>query len=156
MSRLCSWNIRGLNYPNKQVDIKIFLHEKNISLVGLLETKVKDKNVDKVVNKLFQGWNWHHNFHLNAKGRIWVAWRPSQFHIQILATDEQFIHCKVTLMQDMKKFFITFVYSANQDGQRRLLWEALKEIANEMEEGCCILGDFTYVLHPRDRLGGMI
>jgi len=33
------------------------LYEKNIGFVGLLETKVKEKNVEKVANKLFQGWN---------------------------------------------------------------------------------------------------
>ena len=81
MSRLCSWNIRGLNWPNKQEDIKIFLHEKNIALVGLLETKVKEKNVEKVAKNIFHGWNWHHNFSLNAKGRIWVAWKPSLYSI---------------------------------------------------------------------------
>ena len=57
MARICSWNIRGLNGPNKQEDVKIFLHEKNIGLVGLLEIKVKEKNVEKVANKLLQGWN---------------------------------------------------------------------------------------------------
>ncbi|KAJ8429723.1 hypothetical protein Cgig2_024975 [Carnegiea gigantea] len=29
MERICSWNIRGLNWPNKQEDVKIFLHEKD-------------------------------------------------------------------------------------------------------------------------------
>ena len=53
MDRICSWNIRGVNWPNKQEDVKIFLHEKYIGLVGLLETKVKEKNVDLVANKLF-------------------------------------------------------------------------------------------------------
>jgi len=57
VARICSWNIRGLNGPNKQEDVKIFLHEKNIGLVGLLEIKVKEKNVEKVANKLLQGWN---------------------------------------------------------------------------------------------------
>ena len=57
-------------------------------------------------------------------------------------------------MHDMKKFFVTFVYDANQDGERRLLWEALKELTTEMEERWCILGDFNSVLHPGDSLGG--
>ncbi|KAJ8426356.1 LOW QUALITY PROTEIN: hypothetical protein Cgig2_021476 [Carnegiea gigantea] len=40
METICSWNIRGLNWPNKQEDVKIFLHKKQIGLVGLLETKI--------------------------------------------------------------------------------------------------------------------
>jgi len=57
MARICSWDIRGFNWPNKQEDVKLFLHEKNMGLVGLLETKVKEKNVDKISSKIFQGWN---------------------------------------------------------------------------------------------------
>lgn len=44
--------------------------------MGLLETKVKVENVEKVVVSIFHGWNWAHNFSLNAQGRIWVAWHP--------------------------------------------------------------------------------
>jgi len=53
MDKLCSWNIRGLNWPNKQEVVKIFLHEKQIGFVDLLETKVKDKNVNLVATRLF-------------------------------------------------------------------------------------------------------
>jgi len=40
MDNIASWNIRGLNWPNKQEDVKLFLHINNIGLVGLLETKI--------------------------------------------------------------------------------------------------------------------
>ena len=132
MARICSWNVRGLNWPNKQEDIKLFLHEKNI----------------------FHGWQWHHNFNLNTKGRIWVAWKPSLYKVQILSTEEQFIHCQVTMLHDMRKFFITFIYGANQEGQRQVLWDALEEFAAAIDEGWCILGDFNAVLNTADRMGG--
>ena len=54
----------------------------------------------------------------------------------------------------MKKVYLTFVYEANQEGKRRALWEALKNIANNMEDAWCILGDFNSVLHLGDRMGG--
>jgi len=60
----------------------------------------------------------------------------------------------VTQVNAMKRFYLTFIYGANQEGQRRLLWEALTAIANDMEEAWYILGDFNSVLHPGDRLGG--
>ncbi|KAJ8430482.1 LOW QUALITY PROTEIN: hypothetical protein Cgig2_021728 [Carnegiea gigantea] len=62
-------------------DIKIFLQERNIGVIGLLETKFKEKNVEMAATKLFQGWYWQHNFHLNTKGRIWIAWRPRQYNV---------------------------------------------------------------------------
>ncbi|KAJ8444524.1 hypothetical protein Cgig2_028339 [Carnegiea gigantea] len=39
MDNIVSWNIRGLNGPDKQKDVKIFLHTNKIRLVDLLETK---------------------------------------------------------------------------------------------------------------------
>ena len=77
------------------------------------------------------------------------------YNVQILATEEQFIHCQVTTMQDIQKFYITYIYGANQEGQRRVLWEALEDIAAGMEEGWCILGDFNSILYSGDRMGGM-
>ena len=56
MERICSWNIRGLNWPNKQEDVKIFLHEKQIGFVGLLETKVKEGKASMIASNMFQGW----------------------------------------------------------------------------------------------------
>ena len=115
MARISSWNVRGLNWPNKDEDVKIFLREKDIGLVGLLETKVKEKNVDRIADNMFRGWRWQHNFHLNSKGRIWVAWRPQHYTVQILSIAKQYIHYRATQVTTMKKFFITFVYEANHE-----------------------------------------
>ena len=103
----------------------------------------------------FKDGNGSHNFQLSTNGRIWVAWKPGQYNVQIISMAEQYIHCKVTQVTKMKGFFITFVYGANQEGQRRDLWEALKTIAKAMQEACCILGDFNSVLHPGDKMGGI-
>ena len=62
MDNIASWNIRGLNWPNKQEDVKLFLHSNKIGLVGLLETKIKEKKVQKVASNLFPSWRWIHNF----------------------------------------------------------------------------------------------
>ncbi|KAJ8437403.1 hypothetical protein Cgig2_008756 [Carnegiea gigantea] len=45
---------KGLNWSNKQEDVKIFLNEKNIGFVRLLETKVKENNVDRITNNMFR------------------------------------------------------------------------------------------------------
>ncbi|KAJ8430483.1 hypothetical protein Cgig2_021729 [Carnegiea gigantea] len=68
---------------------------------------------------------------------------------------EQFIHYKATHETTMKSVYLTFVYGANQEGQRRALWDALKNIAKDMEEAWCILWDFNSILHPGDRIGGI-
>jgi len=70
MDSIVYWNIRGLNWPNKQEDVKIFLFNNKVGLVGLIETKVKEHNTNKVATAFFPGWHWHTNFSLNPKGRI--------------------------------------------------------------------------------------
>ncbi|KAJ8419711.1 LOW QUALITY PROTEIN: hypothetical protein Cgig2_028801 [Carnegiea gigantea] len=45
MVSVSSWNIRGLNWPNKQEDVHSFLQFNKVGLIGLLETKVKEKNL---------------------------------------------------------------------------------------------------------------
>ena len=96
MDRICSWNIRGLNWPNNQEDAKIFLHEKRIGFIGLLETKVKESKVDLIAHNIFHGWIWHHNFTLCNKGRIWITWRPQFYKVDVLSQSDQYIHCKAS------------------------------------------------------------
>lgn len=41
MDNILCWNVRGLNAPNKQNEVKLLCNKENIGLAGLLETKVK-------------------------------------------------------------------------------------------------------------------
>ena len=53
MTNLCAWNVRGLNKVNKQYEVARFLFSHNISLFGLLETKVKRKGLEALYLLLF-------------------------------------------------------------------------------------------------------
>jgi len=75
MDNIITWNIRGLNSPNKKEDITIFLETLRVGLIALLETKVKEKNVKVVGKRLFGRWHWHTIVDFNPKVRIWVAWQ---------------------------------------------------------------------------------
>jgi len=103
MTNMVRWNVRGLNWPNKQEDVKLFLHTNKVGLVGLLETKVKPPTVDHIASKIFMGWKWQHNFYLKPKGRIWVAWKPAAYHLEVLQVTEQMVHGKATELCSNKK-----------------------------------------------------
>lgn len=47
-----TWNVRGMNDPIKVVEIKKFLAKQNISVIALVETKIKEKNSQKVQKKM--------------------------------------------------------------------------------------------------------
>ncbi|KAJ8419728.1 LOW QUALITY PROTEIN: hypothetical protein Cgig2_019166 [Carnegiea gigantea] len=151
---IANWNIRGLNWPNKQEDVKIFLHENKIGLVGLLETKIKEHNVRKVASRLFHNWEWFHNFSLNHKGRIWIAWNPRAYRAQLLHMLDQLIHCKVTQLSTNKIFFLSMIYGKNHEAQRHHLCNDLQNIAQTMDEAWCLMGDFNTICLKEDRIGG--
>ena len=52
MDSILSWNVRGMNNPNKQDDIKIFLQQQQAWLVGFLETKIKAQNIALVMGRI--------------------------------------------------------------------------------------------------------
>ena len=153
MDNLVAWYIRGLNWPNKQVDVNIYLQLNKVGLIGLLETKVKLNNVEKVAAKVFPGWRWMHNFHLDPKRRIWVAWNPRYYQLRTVHMTVQFIHCEAIQVSTNTHFYITFVYGLNHHQQRQELWDDLHSYI-QPNNPWCVIGDFNAILYKEDRIGG--
>ena len=82
MDNIVSQNIRGLNWSNKQEGVKIFLHNNQVGLIGLLETKINAKNADEIVESIFNGWQWKHNCEI-LNGKIWLAWHPCSYSMNV-------------------------------------------------------------------------
>ena len=51
-----AWNVRGLNKVNKQLEVAQYLSTHNISLIGLLETKIKRSSLGALYLRGFPGW----------------------------------------------------------------------------------------------------
>ncbi|KAJ8419765.1 hypothetical protein Cgig2_009194 [Carnegiea gigantea] len=105
---------RGLNGPNKQEDIKIFLHQQQARLVGFLETKVKTQNMAQVMGK-----HWDHNATLTDRGRIIVSWHLKRYKFIVIKKNDQMIHGEAIQLATNKRFYITFVYGKNLEEQRQ-------------------------------------
>ena len=153
MHQIASWNVRGLNWPDKQEDVKLFLHLNKIGMVGLLETKIKHQKIETIASNIFRGWEWTNNFEI-SKGRIWVAWKPCSYSLTPLVKTDQLIHCEATQLSTSKHFHITFIYGHNHELQRQPLWEDLHQISLSIQGAWCILGDFNSILYKDDRIGG--
>ncbi|XP_074305620.1 uncharacterized protein LOC141640841 [Silene latifolia] len=76
------WNIRGLNNTNKQLEIKIFLSQNKVGLFGLLETKIKNDNWNKVRVNLCDDWSICTNSSLHKGRRILLIWDPNSFNVE--------------------------------------------------------------------------
>ena len=56
MNSICAWNVRGANKVNKQIDIANFIAHNNISLIGILESKVKKAGLGALYLCVFPNW----------------------------------------------------------------------------------------------------
>lgn len=146
--------MRGLNWPNKQEDLKLFIHSHGIGIAALLETKIKEKNVHAITNKLLPNWHWYHNFDLNSRGRILVGYNPKMYHLIELDKAQQAMHFKVVNNHTQKQFVVTVVYGFNTIEERHSLWEFLLYQASMISEAWCVMGDFNSILYQKDRIGG--
>ncbi|KAJ8430000.1 hypothetical protein Cgig2_033925 [Carnegiea gigantea] len=117
-------------------------------------SRVRKENELEVAQRLSGGWQWHTNASRDEKGRLWVAWRPNNYSMEVLTSTHQLIHCKVRTLMDQKMMYITYVYGDNSKTMRRQLWEDIEAISIHMSTPWGVMGDFNSVLHPNERLGG--
>ncbi|PHT68088.1 hypothetical protein T459_27575 [Capsicum annuum] len=115
MDSILSWNVRGLNGPNKQKEVKLLCNGENVGLVGLLETKLKKSRIAQVVENLFGGWESVNNIDYHYNGRIMVCWRPDYYNIVPLHLSAQAITCELKLLKpDTAKDVKVAMFSINK------------------------------------------
>lgn len=150
---ILSWNIRGLNDPNKVVGVKRLLRLHSVSIVGLLETKVKYHKVTALQNQFGSKWLWQCNYNHSTRGRIWLGWVDDLVNVTVLHVHEQFIHCFVTDKQMKNPIYLTVVYGLHTVETRRALWRDLLSLVVTTSPWL-LIGDFNSVLASSDRING--
>lgn len=60
---IASWNIRGLNKPLKQREIRHLVSFHRINVLGILETKVKASDFKKVFSSCVSNWGFVNNYY---------------------------------------------------------------------------------------------
>lgn len=91
MTKLACWNVRGLNSPLRQKEVRDFTYKNNIGLFGLVEVKINLRNRELFAKRIFRSWELAYNSLPNAVSRIWVAWNPNLFEGSQLHSHEQAI-----------------------------------------------------------------
>ncbi|XP_057548584.1 uncharacterized protein LOC130827012 [Amaranthus tricolor] len=151
---ICTWNIRGGNDPIKIRELKKFMIRKKISFMGVLETRVKAQQFEKITKQLNSKWIWKHNYSCSPKGGIWIGWNPQIIEVEVLEVHEQLIHCE---LKDVNSFFfqITLCYGLHTIDHRVGLWEKIRSLASYSQlDQWFILGDFNAVMYTDDRTNG--
>ncbi|KAK2652852.1 hypothetical protein Ddye_012708 [Dipteronia dyeriana] len=99
------------------------LLDQQLSLVCLVETRVRKTNTPLVVNSIFKNWDILDNYSSHDIGRIWVGWYPRILKISKISETDQIIHCLACILDSNDQFNISFVYGSNDERARRALWD---------------------------------
>lgn len=161
------WNIRGLNGNARKSDVKKWISSNHPIFGGLLETHVKQENLDTIMRSIFPGWRYDSN-HSDAaeNGRIVFMWDPSLSVVTYLKTP-QIMVCGVFNPATNESLTVGVVYAYNEPSDRASLWESICQISTSSlitNSPWLVLGDFNqflavsevYSLYPSSfSIGGM-
>ncbi|XP_074265677.1 uncharacterized protein LOC141588121 [Silene latifolia] len=155
-ARIITKLLRGINKPNKQGDVRRLLHLNNIGLCGLLETRVRTSNIEKVKGGLNKHWQLLHNNDIKDGGRIWIMWDEQVYKVELISKYAQVIHVRVTYILKNFSWILSMVYGFNKSHEREDLWHALNSLGNCMRDPWLVMGDFNNVLFMDERIGSTI
>lgn len=68
--KLITWNVRGLNKGYKQRKIALFIKTNKVSIIALLEHKIKFHHEGQVLKKIAPGWKCLSNSTSSPKEKI--------------------------------------------------------------------------------------
>ncbi|XP_075083356.1 uncharacterized protein LOC142167099 [Nicotiana tabacum] len=151
---ISSWNIRGINKPYKQKELKAFLFKNKITVLGCLETKVKTWNAKKVRIKIGNDWEVFANYTHAPNGKIWILWKTQHVKVKVILAGAQLVHCEVRDKHSDVTCCLTFVYGYNTIEKRQEIWTQLRQIHSNMVEVWLVLGDFNTMISVSDRING--
>ncbi|KAL9676097.1 hypothetical protein QQ045_004310 [Rhodiola kirilowii] len=119
MMNIASWNIRGINHPSKQSEIRHLIVKQNIGLLAVLEAKLKGDDCCRVDRNYQPNNDWKSlNIGLDSNGkfRVVLLWDLDIFSIRVLFSDTQIAICEVRC--EKEKFCAAFLYAYNRPVER--------------------------------------
>ncbi|KAH7846058.1 hypothetical protein Vadar_009252 [Vaccinium darrowii] len=134
--RFCTQrNIRGLNNPTKQVEIRNFIQAHRLSLIGIVETKLRKENLDSAMRKCLPlVWCFTHNSIATSVARIVVAW-------DTICSSSMSCSCKESNMHTRSKLARFFGLEGKLEDSLRSGWQL---VFVDLENDVLVLGDDPY------------
>lgn len=122
MDKVGFQNVRGLNDPIKQYEIKSLILKILSSMLVVLESKVRENNWKRLVENCGNGFNLLHNYTSSSSGRIWFLWDSRKMRIREIGQNDQILHVEVENFLLKTSFIFSMVYVASLLEERSSLW----------------------------------
>ncbi|CAL9245747.1 unnamed protein product [Arabidopsis halleri] len=153
MLKIFCYNIKDLNNPQRQLELKNWIQSNKSNIGGFLETHVQHENAATILARNFPGWRSDFNYSPQAENeRIWIIWDLS-ISIFIYKKTDQLISCGVFDPATNHSFSVTFIYARNCMIARRELWSSLAELHQnslQRRHPWLLLGAFNQILVAKD------
>lgn len=107
--KISSWNIRGLNDPIKQHEVRQFLMQNHIDIITIVEVKVRLNKVEKVAKNTFPRWKVVHNTGIEVIPRKWCRWNAEKFKGTVVADDRHCLILEMTIKNTQQQFVLSVV-----------------------------------------------
>jgi hypothetical protein len=125
-----------------------------VSILGLVETKVKLENLVRIQAAMVPRWGIVHNYSSHKLGRIWLCWDLGKVSVEAIHIREQMITCKVTSTYGGGSWILSIVYGATQGSDRRRLFHGMTFIKGLVSQfSWLITGAFNVVKAPQEKSG---
>ncbi|XP_057475897.1 uncharacterized protein LOC130763883 [Actinidia eriantha] len=151
---ILSWNMRGLNDPDKRKVIKGLLKRWNCNVVCLQETKLKE--VDRTIIASLWGGRWVKWEVLRAEGsagEILMMWNSSVVSCLDSIQGVNSISCQFKNVEEGYIWAFTRVYGPHNRRDRLRVWEELSGSRAIWGSPWVCGGDFNVVRYPHEREG---
>lgn len=151
------WNIRGFNKESKHLIVKDWIRRSGFQFGCLIETRVKEGRVKRILEKVVPGWSYIANYEHNRLGRIWVAWSP-RVRVTPCFQSAQLVTVSILMDGFVDEVFCSFVYGKNLAEERKELWQDLKDHQDSpviQKKPWIVQGDFNEILDGLEHSGGL-
>ncbi|XP_028074446.1 uncharacterized protein LOC114276808 [Camellia sinensis] len=147
---------RGFNNPHRLKEVKKFLLNEDIKILGILETKIKALNEQEIFSGV-NNWPFLTNSQPTKTGRICVCWDPAFCKVTLLSASDQYIFCEVHEFSSDNMFKICFVYADNKPDIRKEFFEFMATTSHlQSKTPIMFLGDFNAIRYPYEKSGGSV
>jgi mannosylglycoprotein endo-beta-mannosidase len=148
------WNVRGMNDKGRREDIRKQIQHYKPSVVGLVETKVRSYNRNKIIRCVPIGWLHCDNYLHSNKGRIWLLWDSGVWNGTILKSSLQQISVLLENSGGLK-IILSVIYGENREHDRVALWADLQQVhENYSTNPWLVIGDFNICRYTHEKIGG--
>ncbi|GLJ56609.1 hypothetical protein SUGI_1239030 [Cryptomeria japonica] len=152
--KVVSWNVRGLNSPNKRRIVKRCISSYSPKLALLQETKLGNEDLASFGKQL--GFRMIKGAPTNgASGGLSIIWDPQNIIFSLMESHCNWMSGRVTILKHYLDLVIINVYGPILNEDKKRVWEETENFSSNLNQLCILGGEFNAILHYHEKQGGL-